>query len=147
MKITVDGIKLNLQEGDEVEINRHDCGRCDTEHTELIVYRGKIAIARVGDDVRLHGNDEQYGGVVLDEEGNPKAEHQWVTHIIPNDKSGMTEDRYHYIGMCGTILTQEHPIKLDRITFTAYAPFKKTDRICPECKKVWEARKKNAHDN
>lgn len=142
MKITINGFLLDLREGDEVQVNHNWCDKCECSHEELTLKRGNNTIVRVGDVVILNREDELYGGVVLDKGGNPKVEHKWVAHIIPNGKRGMTEDKRHYIGYCGTVLTQEHPTKLDRIIFTSGIPFLETERLCPECKRVWEAEKK-----
>ena len=145
MKITVNGFRLQLQENDEVELEKHFCGRCDSEHTRLTVTREGKEITRIGADITLEGEDEVYGGVVVDERGNVLPEYHWCIHIIPNDGTGMTKDRMSYIGMCGRILNHGPDTKHDRITFPSEIRFieaKNKSRLCPECVQAYEAKKK-----
>ena len=131
MKITINSIAMNLQENDEVGFQHHECGRCETTHLEVTVTRNKKEIAHFGEYVRLNDEDEVYGGVVLDENGNVLPDYHWVVHIIPRTL-GMTEDRMYYIGLCGTVLDQKPENKHDRIAFSL-TDVQPKERICPKC--------------
>lgn len=65
MRVTINYIEMNLQEGDEVEIERHECGRCETTHTEVTVTRGRKTVAHCGDYVKYKlREDEIFGDVI-----------------------------------------------------------------------------------
>lgn len=55
MKVVINYIEMNLQEGDEVQIENHECGRCESTHTEVTVIRNNKQIAHFGEYVRLAG--------------------------------------------------------------------------------------------
>lgn len=141
--ITVQGYRLKVEAGDKIYVEKYMCGRCDSEHTKLTVTRNGKEIASLGDDITLYGEDEVYGGVFVDNDGNTLPDPHWVCHIIPNNRDGMTADRMYYVGMCGTVLDRSPERKHDRMSFApSYLTQKdERERICPECLKKYEMRK------
>jgi len=140
--IIVNGYRLNLEDGDELDVFHHECGKCGY-HTEITVRRGNKEIASLGDAVRLLDmKDEVYGGVVVDKQGNTLPDPRRITHIIPNDKSGMTKDRYYYVGMCGKVLRGDHNYTF--ITFPSnmsYLSKRERETLCKDCLKEYEKQK------
>lgn len=141
--ITIDGYRLKLETGDEIEIGHHMCGRCDCEHTELIVTRNGKEIACLGDYITLHGKDEVYGGVFVNKDDNILPDPHWVCHILRNDKSCMTEDMMSYVGICGEVLDHANH-QHDTITFitrlgTIDSTLRKEDkdRLCSKCLEMY----------
>jgi len=134
--ITVQGYRLKVETGDEIYVEKHMCGRCDSEHTKISVSRNGKEIASLGDDITLYGEDEVYGGVFVDKDGNALPDPHWTVHIIPNDGGGMTADKMYYVGMCGEVLNRSPENQHDRMTFPSEMRFidsKHKNRICPEC--------------
>ena len=145
--IIVDGYRLKLETGDEIEIERHMCGRCECEHTKLTVTRNGKEIACLGDHITLDGKDEVYGGVLVDKDDNVLPDPHWVCHILRNDMSCMTEDKMSYVGICGKVLDHAPENKHDRITFitrlgTIDSTLRKEekDRLCPKCLETYNDR-------
>ena len=68
--IEVQGRRLKVEDGDEIDVERHYCGRCDSEHTKVTVTRNGKEIAELGDDLTVDGKDEVFGGVVVDKDGH-----------------------------------------------------------------------------
>lgn len=144
--IIMDGYRLKLETGDEVEIERNECGRCETTHTKLTVTRDGKEIVHLGDGYYLYGEDEIYGGVAVDENDIPFPEYRWVTHIIPaHGFAGMTEDKMYYVGLCGEVLNHSPTNKHDKITFaqSELTTVAERERICPKCWEIYD-RKKNS---
>ena len=140
--ITVHGYRLKVETGDEISVEKRMCGRCASEHTRITVTRNGKEIASLGDDITLDGEDEVYGGVLVDKDGNALPDPHWGIHIIPNDKSGMTADKMYYIGMCGKVLDHAPDNEHDRITFitrlgTIDSTKKEKDRLCPKCLEIY----------
>jgi len=142
--VTIKGYRLKLETSDEVEIECHMCGRCGYEHTKLIVIRNGKDIACLGDHITLHGEDEIYGGVLVDEDDNALPDPHWVIHILRNNTSCMTEDKMYYVGLCGRVLDHTLENKHDRITFitrlgTIDSTLRKEekDRVCLECLEIY----------
>lgn len=139
--IIIDGYRLKLETGDEIEIERHMCGRCECEHTKLIVIRNNKEIACLGDHITLDNKDEVYGGVLVDGDNTVLPDPHWVYHILRNDASCMTKDQMYYIGMCGIVLDHTPENKHDRITFitrlgtidSTLRKEKEKGRFCPKC--------------
>jgi len=136
--IRMQGRRFKLEDGDEIDIERYDCGRCGSEHTKITVTRNGKEICRVGDAITTagRGEDELYGGVMVDEKGNVLPDPHWVVHIIPNDNTGMTPDKMHYVGMCGKVLDHAEDNKEDRITWLSemrFIPKEHEDRLCKAC--------------
>ena len=133
--IIVQGRRLKVETGDEIEVEKRMCGKCEGEHTKIIVTRNGKEIASLGDYLTLYGEDEVFGGVIVDNGGNVLPDPHWMIHIVPNDVTkGLTADKMYYVGMCGFIFDHEH--KEDRITFPSDMRFieaKNKDRICPKC--------------
>lgn len=46
--ITVQGYRLKVETGDEIYVEKHMCGRCDSEHTKISVSRNGKEIASLG---------------------------------------------------------------------------------------------------
>lgn len=143
--IEVQGRRLKVEDGDEIWVEKHYCGRCNSEHTKIIVTRNGKEIAELGDDLTVDGKDEVYGGVVVDENGNALPDPHWVLHLLRNDKSCMTPDMY-YVGICGKVLNEPDTRVRDRITWitrlnTIPSTLSKEerDRICPECLEKFNA--------
>lgn len=68
MRIVLNGYHVNLQEGDDVCVSQHECGKCG-RHTEIEVRRDHERVAHFGDEVRLFDdNGEIFGDVVVPEE-------------------------------------------------------------------------------
>ncbi len=139
MIVTINGFRLCLEANDIVDINYHECGRCGTTHAELEVERNGKRITHFGEYLTLHGKDEIYGGVLVDEHDKTILEYHWVTYIISNDmKTGMTEDERYYIGLCGKVLNNEPENKHDRMTFTpSHIRGKERERICSKCSEIY----------
>lgn len=138
--VTVQGWRLKLETGDDVEIERNFCGCCSCEHTKLTVTRNGKEIASIGDDITLSGEDEVYGGIVVDKDDNVLPDYHWICHIIPNDKNGMTVDKMYYIGLCGVVLDHSPSHKHDRMVFPSNLqsiPNEDKDRICSRCLDVY----------
>jgi hypothetical protein len=134
MKIYFNGYILNLQENDEIELDRLYCGKCETYHDIIGIVRGGKTIAKFGDGVRLNFDDEVYGGAVFGRDGNLKSDYEYVVHII----SGMTEDRMKYLTHCGQPIRER-----DRIIFNqSEIHYRDKDRICKDCLKVIEDKAK-----
>jgi len=134
--ITINGRKLRLIDGDEVDIENFECGRCESTHTKMVVTRSGKEIAKLGDGFTLYGEDELYGGIIVDDNGKPLPNPHWIIHIVPNDKRAMTKDKRHYVGLCGKILDDKVN---DRMTFISEVRFintKDRERICPKCLKA-----------
>ena len=147
MIITVQNRRLNLQEGDEIYVEHRFCGRCECDHTKITVTRGNKEIAVLGDDLTVDGDDEVFGGVVVDKDNNILPDPHWVTHLLANNKSCMTEDRMYYVGLCGKVLDHSPDNEHDRITFLTRLGTidstlrqKERDRICPKCLEVFNDR-------
>lgn len=133
--ITVDGRRLKVETGDGIEFENRYCGKCESNHNVITVRRNNKEITRIGEDIRLSGEDEVYGGVIVDVDGNVLPDPYWVTHIISNDIAlGMTKDKMHYIGICGTILDNSNRENRDGITFDhKLISTKEAGRICIGC--------------
>ena len=67
MRIWLNGKRMNLQEGDEVSVERHSCDTCGY-HTSIEVRRDNKRVAYFGDEVRLFEEDKQEFGDVVSEE-------------------------------------------------------------------------------
>ena len=132
--ITVDGYRLKVETGDEIEFQTHNCGKCDDIHNRITVSRNNKEITRIGSDIRLSDDDEIYGGVVVDVDGNVLPDPHWVVHFISNDIGlGMTKDRSHYVGLCGTVLETSKENR-DRMTFDHnQVSAKAAERFCSGC--------------
>jgi hypothetical protein len=95
----------------------------------------------------LEGKDEVFGGVIVDKNGNVLPDPHWVTHLLANNNSCMTEDGMYYIGLCGIILDHSPDNEHDRITFLTRLGTidstlrqKERDRLCPKCLEVFNDR-------
>ncbi len=130
--ITVAGYRLKVETGDEIEFQTYNCGRCEDIHNIITVSRNNKEITRIGSDIRLSDDDEIYGGVVVDVDGNVLPDPHWLIHIVSNDIAlGMTKDRLHYVGLCEKILDNSDR---DRITFDhKLVSAKEAERICSGC--------------
>ncbi len=150
--ITIEGRRFKVETGDEIDIERYDCGRCGSEHTKITVTRNGKEICRVGDAITTagRGEDELFGGVIVDKDGNVLPDPHWVLHLLRNDKSCMTEDRMSYVGICGKVLDHAPDNEHDRISFiTRLGTIDSTmrreekDRICPKCLETYNASRNN----
>ncbi len=143
MIVTINDKRLNLQEGDEVEIEQHPCGRCECDHVEFTVRRGGKIIARLGEYLTLHGVDEVYGGVMVDNDGNILPDYHSVTHIVSNNNMGMTEDRKYWVGKCGQLLGRSPGHEHDRMTFgPLHLTSEDCKRLCPKCLEIHQCEAK-----
>jgi len=147
MIITVQNRRFKVEDGDEIYVEHHFCGRCDCYHTEVTLTRGGKEIAHLGDELTLEGKDEVFGGVIVDKNGNVLPDPHWVTHLLANNNSCMTEDGMYYIGLCGIILDHSPDNEHDRITFLTRLGTidstlrqKERDRLCPKCLEVFNDR-------
>lgn len=133
--VIIEGYRLKLENGDEVEIERNECGRCESIHTKLTVTRDGKEIVCLGDGYTLFDEDEVYGGVLVDKDDNVLPDYHWVIHIIPKHGfAGMTEDKLYYVGLCGEVLDHSPVNKHDRITFApSQLRRKDRERLCPKC--------------
>ncbi len=133
--ITVDGYRLKVETGDEIGFQTHNCGRCEDIHNRITVSRNNKEITSIGSDIRLSDDDEIYGGVVVDVDGNVLPDPHWLIHIVSNDIAlGMTKDRLHYVGKCGKILDSSNRENRDVITFDhKLVSAKEAARICSGC--------------
>lgn len=139
MIVTINSNRLNLQESDEVEIEEHECGRCETTHTEITVRRNGKKIASLGEYITLGGEDEVYGGVIVDVDNNVLPDYHSVTHIF----SCMTEDRKYYAGMCGTVLDHSPENSHDRMTSApSHLTSKEKKRLCPKCLEIYQCKER-----
>ena len=145
--VEIQGRRLNLQEGDEVWVEHHYCGRCDTFHSETTVTRNGKEITKLGDSITLEGEDEVFGGIVIDEKGNALPDPHWVIHILSNDESCMTEDKLHYVGICGDLVNGASDRGQNRIIFLNKNNSldhnlleKEKERMCPKCKEVYRSK-------
>jgi hypothetical protein len=135
--IIVQGKRLKIETGDELWVEQHYCGRCECDHTEITVRRNNKEISRLGDNITLRGDDEVFGGVVVDKDGNVLPDPHWILHILSNNvKSCMTADQLHYVGLCGTIIDGQN-----RMAFTnrngnldRFMSNEEKARICPDCR-------------
>ena len=67
MRVVINGHTMNFQEGDEIEIQNIECGRCETTHQEITVTRAGKVIAHFGEYVRLTlGKKQIFSDVVED---------------------------------------------------------------------------------
>ncbi len=139
--ITIQGYRLKVETGDEIGFETHHCGRCEDSHKVITVSRNHKEITRIGSDISLSNDDEIYGGVIVDVDGNVLPDPHWRIHIVSNDIAlGMTKDRKHYIGLCETILDNSNRENRDRITFNHHlVDAKEVDRICPNCLEAYES--------
>ena len=140
--ILINGYHLKVENGDILEVAHRYCAKCECSHTRITVTRNGKEIAVLGDDLTVEGKDEIFGGVVVDENGVALPDPHWVYHILRNDISCMTEDKKHYVGICGKILDHKSETKHDRIIFLEdlgkIGLYKKQERLCPECMKIYE---------
>ena len=137
--IKVNGYRLNVEQDDEISVQRSFCGKCEGDHTRITLSRNNKDIATLGDDLTLDSEDEIYGGVVVDENGNVLTEPHWLMHLLRNNKSCMTEDRRYYVGICGYVMDKkEDAHKHDAIAWleaddTINVREEHRSRICPKC--------------
>jgi hypothetical protein len=143
--ITINERELCLQDGDKVNTEQHDCGRCENIHTEMTVERDGKKIARLGDwFTTAKQEDELYGGVIIGNNGKPLPNPHWQIHIISNDmRLAMTADKRDYVGLCGLILDHSEKFKHDKIIFRPSETLisKDKERICSECLSVYQHQK------
>jgi len=147
--IIIEGRRLKVEYEDTIEVERIYCGKCDTTHTEINVYRKGNLVAKLGDNITLDGADEIFGGVVVDDNNNILPDPRWVAHLLDKDMNlCMTKNREHYIGICGKVLSKESGCEHDKIIFlTNKGNIPVLDqveekRICPDCQKVYNRSKK-----
>ena len=131
VKVTVNGYKLKVEDGDDIDITQRECGKCESNHTEVEIRRKGTRIARFGDDVYLHGDDETYGGTLLDEKGNPEPEHKAVVHLA----KGLTEDQMHNTTLCGSPIHRRDQLVWKPVEVS----YRWKDRICSECLALYNA--------
>lgn len=137
--IKIEGYNLKVEDGDNIEVEKHECGKCESYHTKLTVERKGEEVCVLGDERWLEGDKpEVFGGVLVDDNGIPWAEPKFEIHIIPNSAAGMYDG--HYRGMCGKVLRNENNSPYNHytgITFMSDLKFLKyPERVCEECKEI-----------
>lgn len=135
--IEVQSRRLKVESGDKILVEQHECGKCGT-HTKITVTRNGKDIAVLGNDITLYGEDEIFGGVVVDEKDNVLPDPHWVVHIL--GKNCMTLDKLHYVGLCGAIVEGQNRMTFlnNRGNLDRFLDDKEKERICPDCRSKYK---------
>jgi len=51
MKIKINNMEIEVEEGDQIEIGSYECGRCDSTHYKVEVYRNGKCVEEKADDL------------------------------------------------------------------------------------------------